>query len=82
MHVFDCENVSPSFIHVDSTSYPLTLLDLEDMCRGFGGYNSGDLVNDLLDVSGVREPGGAQLRELNAEAGVGGDVDVWWEGGG
>lgn len=49
------------------------------MSGGFGGYNSGDLVNDLLDVSGVGEAGGAKLRKLDAETGVGGDVDVRWE---
>lgn len=54
-----------------NTAYLLTLADLENMSGGFGGYNSGDLVNDLLDVSRVGKASGAQLGELDAEAGVG-----------
>ena len=54
-----------------STAYLLAFLNLEDVSGSFAGYNSGDLVNDLLDVSGVGEAGGAQLGDLDAEAGVG-----------
>lgn len=34
-------------------AYLLPLLDPKNMSRGFSGYNSSDLVDDLLDVSGV-----------------------------
>lgn len=53
--------------------------DLKNMSGSFSGYNSRDLINDLLDVSGVAKGGGAQLGELDAEARVSGDVDIWWE---
>lgn len=75
------QGVSLSFAPTNCTAYVLPVLDLKNMSGGFGGYNSSDLVNDLLDVSGVGEAGGAKLRELDAETGVGRDVDVWWEGG-
>ena len=53
------------------TAYILAFRNLEDVSGSFGGYNSGNLVNDLLDVSRVGEAGGAQLGELDAEARMG-----------
>lgn len=53
------------------TAYIPAFLNPEDVSGSFSRYNSGNLVNDLLDVSRVGEAGGAQLGELDAEARVG-----------